>query len=359
VSHRNRWTEPTDRDSRKEYRALRRELKLSRTTKARCAEIEQRLDEIAAGEPPRPSTVPGRARWSSDIKAWEWTNDGGRNLLVFAGDGKVRGWASEQEPSSQIPPTSGLRARTERELDRSERRAAGKSILSALPPASLSALAAADRIRTVERARNASSAAKAAALLDELSDHPLNKLAHELEQFLWNEDRSFPRPDFELQVKQRVRHWLSDAKYNHHDIRGNRTSVDEAATDALKLVAEKDAAEPGWYFRRVEMAYDSPPVQAANPVETPFSSTADVEPQAMLLRPRPLPASDLDTRASLLLSLDPYLSKLGTYSDEMKSRILFAIAEELRRVGHADGLFLKGLYESLRPKALSQFPPRS
>src|SRR6266404_9388532 len=106
MSNKGRWTEPTDRTARDEYRALRPELKLSRTARARRTEIEKRLDEIAGGEPRRPNTVPAIARWSSDIQAWEWT-DNGRERLVFALDGKVRRWASpDEKPVSELKEPS-------------------------------------------------------------------------------------------------------------------------------------------------------------------------------------------------------------------------------------------------------------
>jgi hypothetical protein len=62
MSYKGRWTEPTDRTARDEYRELRRELKNPRT-KSRRLEIEARLDEMApnpkhqgtlSSEPPAP-----------------------------------------------------------------------------------------------------------------------------------------------------------------------------------------------------------------------------------------------------------------------------------------------------------------
>lgn len=56
MSNRGRWTEPTDREARTEYRALRKELRTSRTSKARAAEIENRLDQIAGKTDPKEKT---------------------------------------------------------------------------------------------------------------------------------------------------------------------------------------------------------------------------------------------------------------------------------------------------------------
>ena len=46
MSYKKRWVEPSDREAREEYRALRKELKNPRT-KSRRLEIEVRLDEIS------------------------------------------------------------------------------------------------------------------------------------------------------------------------------------------------------------------------------------------------------------------------------------------------------------------------
>src|SRR5258708_26983459 len=48
MSYKHRWTEPRDRETRAEYRALRRELKNARTSKPRRLEIEVCLDKIAS-----------------------------------------------------------------------------------------------------------------------------------------------------------------------------------------------------------------------------------------------------------------------------------------------------------------------
>jgi hypothetical protein len=47
LSYKNRWTQPTEREPREEYYALRQELKKSALTKFRRTEIETRLDELA------------------------------------------------------------------------------------------------------------------------------------------------------------------------------------------------------------------------------------------------------------------------------------------------------------------------
>lgn len=116
-----------------------------------------------------------------------------------------------------------------------------------------------DREKAIRKAENATPQEKAEVILADLPEHPLNKLARELEQYLWNEDHSNPRPPVERMSAQRVKHWLSDAPWNRHDIRGSRATVDSAVVSALKLVADLDAADPAWFVRRTEKLFDAPP----------------------------------------------------------------------------------------------------
>jgi hypothetical protein len=68
---------------------------------------------------------------------------------------------------------------------------------------------------------------------------------------------------------QRVKHWMSDAPWNRHDVRGSRTTVDSAVAKAPKLVADLDAADPDWFVRRTEKLLNAPPTVAkAVAVET-------------------------------------------------------------------------------------------
>jgi hypothetical protein len=76
----------------------------------------------------------------------------------------------------------------------------------------------------------------------------------------------------------RVRHWPSDAQYNRTDIRGSRSTVDEAVADALKLVAERDAADPSWFVKRTERLLDAPPIaRTEKPNVNEVQSRAGIE----------------------------------------------------------------------------------
>jgi hypothetical protein len=173
----------------------------------------------------------------------------------------------------------------------------------------------------------------------------------------------------DLLSKHRVQHWLSDAPYNRHDLRGSRSTVDAAVASALKLVADLDAADPDWFVRRTERLFDAPPsaltkptaahesLQTAERVRTnPVPSGA--QPDEPTLNPIERASADLAARAALILRTDSWLSRLAEHSPEMRTRILAALGEELLRTGFVNGDFATRLYNDSRPKALSQFPPR-
>src|SRR5258708_22025851 len=126
-----------------------------------------------------------------------------------------------------------------------------------------------------------------------------------------------------------VRHWLSDEPWNRWDLRGSRVTVDAAVGGALKLVAEKDAADPQWFAGRAEAAYDAPQIaRTEKPTVTEVPSRAVIEP-----KPEPhslsLANADLAARAALLLRTDGWLSRLAEHSEEMRSRIIDALGEEV------------------------------
>jgi len=141
------------------------------------------------------------------------------------------------------------------------------------------------RERARLKAANATPAEKAAALLADLPDHPLNKLARELAQYIWNEDRSNPRPSVSAMAAGWVQHWLSDALYNRHDLRGNRTTVDAALSNALKLVGDLDSADPNWYVRRAEKLLNTQPALTKPPAAHEALQTAE------RVRTTPIPSS--------------------------------------------------------------------
>jgi hypothetical protein len=223
------------------------------------------------------------------------------------------------------------------------------------------------RERAIQKAANATPQEKAEVILSELPEHPLNKLARELEQYIWNEDRSNPRPSLDLLSKHRVQHWLSDAPYNRHDLRGNRTTVDAAVSNALKLVADLDSADPSWFVSRAEKLLDVPyaPTKPTVVHESPSAErvkTSPVPSSVQLDEPTLNPIEraniDLAARAALVLQTDSWLSRLAQHSTEMHTRIIAALSDEIIKVGYVSGDVAAKFYNDYRPRALSAFRPR-
>jgi hypothetical protein len=224
--------------------------------------------------------------------------------------------------------------------------------------------AVSSRERAIRKATNATLQEKAEVILAELPAHPLNKLARELAEYLWSEDRSNPKPSIGTLTAQYARHWLSRAPY---DIRGNKEMLANAVADVYRLVAERDAAEPGWFVRRAERLLDAPPtptipivppepIQTWEPVElNRVPVNARTEP---VLDPIARAAADLNACAALVLQTDSWLSRLAEHSPDMRTKIIASLSDELLRTGFVSGDFCARLYNDSRPRALSQFPPR-
>jgi hypothetical protein len=225
--------------------------------------------------------------------------------------------------------------------------------------------AGACREQAIRKAESATPAEKAAALLLELSEHPLRKLAQELEQYIWNEDRSNPKPSVNTLTERRVRHWLSRAPYNLHDIRGSKETVANAVADVYRLVAERDAAEPSWFVRRAERLLDAPPappvipsqpIQTEDPVQL-NRAPMNVQPEPVM-NPFERAVADLAARAALVLQTDSWLLRLSQHSPDMRTKIIGSLSDELLRAGFVSGDFCATLYNSSRPKNISAFPER-
>jgi hypothetical protein len=229
--------------------------------------------------------------------------------------------------------------------------------------AGLARLAIEDRAKAIRKAANATPAEKAEVILSELPNHPLNKLAAEVVQWLLNEDRSNPKPPATTLAANYVRHWLSDEPWNRWDARGSRVTVDAAVGDALRLVAERDVAEPNWFVRRAEKILDAPPAiakpivssQATHPQKPVETLPVSDQPEPVL---NPVGSADMAARSALVLQTDSWLSRLAEHSPDMHTRILASLSDELLRVGFVSGDFCARLYNDSRPRALSQFRPR-
>lgn len=304
MSYKGRWQEPTDRTARDEYRELRRELKSSRTAKARRLEIETRLDEISLG-------------------------------------------GGTKEPSIEIrepkPTTSDL-------LALANRVEAAREMAEVFMPEAISYRECVRR-----RAECATAHEKAVAILSELPEHPLCKLAAELAAYIWSEDKSNPRPSVDVLAAERVKHWLSDAPYNRHDLRGSRATVDAAVADALRVVAERDSEDPKWFTKRAERLLDSPPTGKGQNSTVDAAAPPKAEPER---HPLASANTELDTRAALILKTDSWLSRLAEHSPEMRARIVAGLSDEILRIGFVSGDFATKLYNNLRPRCVSAYPER-
>ncbi|HWY53011.1 MAG TPA: hypothetical protein VNZ03_01005 [Terriglobales bacterium] len=321
MSYIHRWTEPRDRGTRAEYRALRRELKNSRTLKARRLEIETRLDKIAAVKPESLSELPPPKPTTKDLLA----------LCDRVDVAKRKGSLSEKSI-----PLAGTSAGLE-------------AFLAKMVP---------NREAAIRRAQNAPDSERAAALLTEYPEHPLNKLAAELARYIWQEDKSSLKPDVEQMAIWKVQGWLEKRPYNRHDIRGSVETVAAAVDDAFRLLAEKDAAKPDWFVRRAEKLFDA---EGLEPTRTPAAEPAiDLAP---LSAPAPVhsPARtpDWPKQVDLILQIDAqHLGRLAAHSPEFDSGIRASLTRQLQEYGFADGTFLRNLYNAMRPLGLSAFPPR-
>jgi len=125
----------------------------------------------------------------------------------------------------------------------------------------------------------------------------------------------------------------------------------EWLSDLFAEVDRRYAADPDWFRRAYE---NGTAFKAAAPVIAP----AQAKPEA---QPHPLVAvnADLDARATLVLTSDSWLSNLAALSDNMRSRIIVELGNEIRRVGHVDAAFCARLYGALRPTGVAKYPPRT
>jgi hypothetical protein len=343
MPHIHRWIEPRNRESRAEYRALRRELKGSRTSKARRLEIEARLDAIAAttlsnvgspvdGSPPANGSPAGKSIPLADTPTRPTTGD---MLALCDRITSKPGFRPGRTPNAQC-------------------------IIEGLDEF-ISKMTADSRQNAIRKAQNATDAERAAVLLEDLPDHPLRKLALECAQYLCQEDRSLPRPEPAQQARWIAASWLSRSPHNKTDLRGNADTVSAAVADVYQRLDERDLTEPNWYVQRVEQRFDvAEPAVKPKPVPLPTNPLPEA-PRPVQAAPQSvaLPTLTMGDRVRLVLACDCWLSNLATYNETVKSQIVAAITGELQRCGSVDATFSAKLYEKCRPKAMSQFPPRT
>jgi len=254
---------------------------------------------------------------------------------------------------SLTPPARPTKDWKEALIDRVEaRRAEGPVSDKGSLEEALAQLAVEDRARAIRKAENAPANEKAEAILAELPDHPLNKLARELAHYLWEQDLSNPKPPAEVGAKSHSYGWLARQPYNRHDVRGNTETVSNAVADVYRLLAERDTADPSWFVRRAKKLLEAPAlppvkVERAPEPETQASpANLQKEEEAM---PSPTASADgLAQRVEMILKTDSFLRSLSAVNFELNEKIRSALTTELLRVGHIAGTFAALLYNSLR-----------
>jgi len=260
---------------------------------------------------------------------------------------------------SLTPPAPPTQDWKEALIDRVEARREGTVFDKGSLEEALARLAVEDRARAIRNAENATPLEKAQTLICELPDHPLNKLARELAAYLWREDQSNPKPNIEQMVRWTVKGWLARQPYNRSDVRGDVQTVSDAVDDLYRLLSERDIAEPGWFVRRAEKLLNSQavlPVKKTEPVAEPALQTYSASLQKEEVQPL---NENLAARVSLVLAADSSLSRLAAHSPEYDSGIRAALRDRLLSRSNCDGSFLAGLYNAMRPRNLSAFPPRT
>jgi len=334
-----RWLEPSTVVARVEYRELRKELKRAGSKKRRD-ELIAKLDALYARGSAAATTEPSQKKsgsLSASSPAGERISKSGTPV------------SSQYKPSAGSPSERNI-------LSAEEIRAKVEAWTHQLVPCA--------RENALRKAKSAPDSERAAVLLTEFPDHTLNKLAEEMAAWLWQEDRSRPKPDAKQIAQWTVKSWLERRPWNSHDLRGNVETVANAVADVFRLLAEKDAAEPGWFVRRAKEAFDATqlaepkpkPIVSPAPASRPAPHTREPEPvHSPVVHPIMSPAE----RAQLVIQTDSWLSNLSTHSPDMHSRIVAALSDELMRCGVAGSDFCTRLYENLRPRAFSKYPPRS
>jgi hypothetical protein len=248
---------------------------------------------------------------------------------------------------------------------KSERSLSEKSIPVTEGPTSLEAFLChmvPDREGVLRRARNASNVERAAVLLEELPEHPLCKLAQEMAAWMWQEDKSRPKPEASQIALWTVRGWLAKQPYNRADIRGNVETVAKAVEDAYSLLAERDAAEGEWFVRRAEELFDATKQEQVEDVpELPAAASTPAASTEPVCSPSGRAEEDLSRNVNLVLRVvdAQWLGKLANHSPEYDSAIRAALTNRLVSGGTADVVWLANTYNAMRMKNNSQFPPRT
>ena len=128
-------------------------------------------------------------------------------------------------------------------------------------------------------------------------------------------------------------------------------------------VCRRFEEDPDWFeqavFQSPKPLTSLPKPEAPTPAPPPPVKESESHETSTKQHPVADAAIDLRQRAELILASDGWLTRLGEHNDgAMKAKILAALVQQLFAVGFADGIFCARLYNTLRPRGLSQFPER-
>jgi hypothetical protein len=134
--------------------------------------------------------------------------------------------------------------------------------------------------------------------------------------------------------------------------------------EQLKIAERMVTPMPEKYWKEEPLtnppAVEAEPFERVEPVQKPTFALQSAPVVPVAPEPTPIQAAgiDLASRAALILGTDGWLTKLSQHSDEMRTRILAALGDELLRAGAVSGDFAAKLYNASRPRAVSAYPER-
>jgi len=135
---------------------------------------------------------------------------------------------------------------------------------------------------------------------------------------------------------------------------------DEMLGERLGWMRTNEPTTPAPSIPRIAPA-SGPPSKVPAPVQEKPTFALRSTPEVPV-RPEPSPIQaagiDLAARAALVLQTDSWLTRLAEHSSDMRARLVQSLSDELLRAGCVSGDFCAKLFNSMRPRALSQFPER-
>jgi len=321
MSYKGRWTEPTDREARTEYRALRKELK-RRTSLARRTEIEARLDSLCK-----------------------------KSILSEATPAQTETPRTPQY-LAPLPAGEGDRAKVARTLDQAK-----------------AALDAQLRGKVLHIDDHVSNIAEAHARFG-------------YETWTGRDDwEKLPRAGRVAITACQLKIWRKELIFDERPTWADASwefFMGQSATEKLRLrtvfKAQKVAPEQ-WrkVFDELEIEEKMNEVMPERYFTASEAVPSRVENAAPSQLPEPIlndeptiprdpiaaASANLAARATLVMKTDSFLTRLAEHSPEMRQDILVALSAELLQTGSVSAAFCVKTYNALRPKSVAAYPERS